>query len=209
MATMFRSTVALDYDRTRSSIPGFHTKPFAFPHVQKQPALQLLGCLVLIIGLYSILPWLFPTPRSGQLLGRWQLQSQIRNGSRVQMSGEYEFRSDYTTRKMTSTSGTRAGLWIIRAPIDATSAASATLPANTTIITSTYQFVDTLMHHISVQVKQVQQEAPTDTLWPGPGIYDITLINDNQLTLRIPDAEAGGWIVLECTRISGADSFSR
>jgi hypothetical protein len=160
----------------------------------------VLGCLLLLIGLYGALPLLFPAPLSSQLLGRWQLQTQIRDGSRVRISGEYEFRSDYTTRKMTSTSGTRAGLWIIRAPLAPAAPALPTMSANTTIITSTYEFIDTLTHHISVQIKD-HQGMQDDMLWPGPGIYDITIIDDNQLMLRVPDAEAGGWIVIECAKI--------
>jgi hypothetical protein len=186
------------FGNDRAQVFGLRrAKLFAFLPAQKQPAFLLLGCLVLLIGLYGALPLLFPAPLSGQLLGRWQLQTQIRDGSRVQISGEYEFRSDYTTRNLTSTSGTRAGLWIIRAPAAPT---SPTISASTTVITSTYQFIDTLTHHISVQIKD-SQGAQDDTLWPGPGMYDITIINDNQLTLRIPDAAAGGWIVLECIKI--------
>ena len=181
-------------------IPSLRTKPFAFAQAHRKPTLQLLVCLVLVIGLYGALPWLFPAAPSSQLIGRWQLQTQIRNGSRMQINGEYEFRSDYTTRKMTGTSSTRAGLWIIRAPTDSAARTSPMALPNTTIITTTYQFIDTLTHHISVQVKN-QQGAQDDTLWPGPGIYDITMIDNNQLTLRIPDAEAGGWIVLECIKI--------
>jgi hypothetical protein len=177
------------------------TKPFVFPHERKPPALQLLGCVILVIGLYFSLPQLFPVRLSGQLLGRWQLQTQTRNGSRVRISGEYEFRSNYATSRITGISGTRAGLWIIRAPIRSAAApAQIGLPA-TTIITTSYQFIDTLTHHILVKVRD-QQGTPNTDLWPGPGIYDITMINDNKLTLRIPDAKAGAWIVLECTKIS-------
>src|SRR5687767_13166919 len=183
MATILRSPATLDYGRTH--ISSLHAQPFALPQAQKQPAFLLLGYLELLIGLYGALPLLFPAPLSGQLLGRWQLQTQIRDGSRMQISGEYEFRSDYTTRKMTSTSGTSAGLWIIRAPITPAAPALPSMSANTTVITSTYQFIDTLTHHISVQIKD-RQGMQDDTLWPGPGIYDITISNDNQLTLRIP-----------------------
>jgi len=72
---------------------------------------------------------------------------------------------------------------------------------NTTIVTTTYQFIDTLTHHISVRIKD-QQGTLDVNLWPGPGIYDITMINNNQLTLRLPDGAAGGWIVLECAKVS-------
>ncbi len=97
MTTTFRSP----------PISSLRAKPFAFAQAHRKPALQLLVCLVLGVGLYGALPWLFPVPLSGQLRGRWQLQTQIRNGSRMRISGEYEFRSDYTTRNMTGTSSTR------------------------------------------------------------------------------------------------------
>jgi hypothetical protein len=200
MAIMLQPTT-LAYHRNASYLPRLRAQPFTFQPVQRHAALQLLACLVLVIGLYFALPWLFPIPQSNQLIGRWQLQTQIRNGSRVPISGEYEFRSDYTTRKMTGTSSTRAGLWIIRVPIDSTAYSSSVVLPDTTIITTTYQFIDPLMHHISVQIYD-QQGTPDTNLWPGPGIYDITAINNNQLMLRIPDAEAGGWIVLECIKVS-------
>jgi hypothetical protein len=57
--------------------------------------------------------------------------------------------------------------------------------ANTTIITPTYQFIDTLTHHIFVQVKD-HQRTPDVSLWPGEGIYDIAIINENQLILVFP-----------------------
>jgi hypothetical protein len=174
-------------------------KPFALWQVQKYSALLSLGCVALLIGFYLSLPWLFPVPLSGNLIGRWQLQSQIRNGSRVPISGEYEFRSDYATSTITGISGTRAGLWIIRAPIEPTTSASSIALPDTTIVTNTYQFIDTLTHHISVQIYD-QQGEPDANLWPGPGIYDIALIDNNQLMIRFPDAELGGWIILECIR---------
>jgi hypothetical protein len=146
---------------------------------------------------------LFAVPLSSQLIGRWQLQTQIRNGSRVPISGEYEFRSNYATSRITGISGTRAGLWIIRAPVEAAASRSFKVLPNTTVVTATYQFIDTLTHHIFVQ-KYKQRGAPDANLWPGPGIYDITMIGDNQLTLRFPDAQAGGWIVLECIKISSS-----
>jgi hypothetical protein len=179
---------------------GSRAKPFVFQPLLRQPALAVLICLALVIGLYSVLPLLFPASLSNQLVGRWQLQAQIRNGSRARISGEYEFRSDYTTRKWTNTSSTRAGLWVIRAPIEPAAASSQVALPNTPIVTSTYQFVDTLTSHFSAQIID-QQRAPDNTLWPGPGIYEITMINDHQLMLRIADADAGGWIVLECTKI--------
>jgi hypothetical protein len=205
---MFRSPATLAYYGNTSYLPHSRARPLAFQHVQKRPALLLLGCVALAIGLYFALPWLFPVPQSNHLIGRWQLQTQIRNGSRVPSSGEYEFRSDYTTRKITGISSTRAGLWIIRVPIDSTVHSSSVVLPNTTIITTTYRFIDPLMHHISVQIYD-QQGTPDANLWPGPGIYDITMINNNQLMLRIPDAEAGGWIVLECIKGSEAVPFQR
>jgi hypothetical protein len=200
-AQMFRSPATFIHHRNTSYVPRLRAKPFAFQYVKKHPALLLLGCVALAIGLYFALPWLFLVPQSNHLIGRWQLQRQIRNGSRVPISGEYEFRSDYTTRKITGISSTRAGLWIIRAPIDSTALSSSVVLPDTTIITTTYRFIDPLMHHISVQIYD-QQGTPDANLWPGPGIYDITMIEDHQLTLRIPDAEAGGWIVLECIKVS-------
>jgi hypothetical protein len=77
---------------------------------------------------------------------------------------------------------------------------------STTIITTSYQFIDTLTHHIDVHVLD-QQGASDTTLWPGPGIYDVTMITTSQLILRRPDAEASGWIVLECTKIADATAF--
>jgi hypothetical protein len=177
-------------------------KSFAFQPVQKWPVLQLLGCLILLVGLYFSRPQLFPFPQSGHLVGRWQLQTQVRNGSRVPISGEYEFRSDYSTSKITGISGTRAGLWIIRTPIASAVPISASALPNTVAVTTTYQFVDTLTHHIFVKLAKDQHGTLDVQLWPGPGIYDIIVLGDNQLTLRFPDAENGGWIVLECIKVS-------
>ena len=98
-------------------------------------------------------------------------------------------------------SGTRAGLWIIRSPADSTAHSPSLALPNTAVITTTYRFIDTLTHHIFVQIEDKRGTLDAN-LWPGPGIYDITMIDDHQLTLRIPDAEAGGWIVLECIKIS-------
>jgi hypothetical protein len=70
-------------------------------------------------------------------------------------------------------------------------------------MTTTYQFIDTLTHHIFVQIYD-HQGMPDANLWPGPGIYDITMINNTQLTLRFPDTEAGGWIVIECAKVPEA-----
>lgn len=197
---MFHAPAMLAHNRNTFYLPRLHAKSFVFQQIQKLPTLLLLGCVTLAIGLYLALPWLFPVPLSNHLIGRWQLQAQIRNGNRVPISGEYEFRSDYTTSKITGMSGTRAGLWFIRAPIEPARSSSHRTLSNTTIMTSTYRFIDTLTHHIFVQIKDYQ-EMPDADLWPGPGIYDITMISDNQLTLRIPDAEAGGWIVLECSKV--------
>jgi hypothetical protein len=174
--------------------------PFALRRVQNVSALLSLGCVALLIGFYLSLPWLFPVPLSGQVIGRWQLQTQIRNGSRTPISGEYEFRSDYATSTITGISGTRAGLWIIRAPVEPAIPSSDIGLPNTAVVTTTYQFIDSLTHHIFVQIYD-QQGEPDANLWPGPGIYDITLIDNNQLMIRFPDAEAGGWIVLECSKI--------
>jgi hypothetical protein len=187
-------------DSHASHAPCLRARALALRPAQKPAALLLIGCMALLIGFYISLPLLLPAPLSNQLVGRWQLQTQIRNGSRTQISGEYEFRSDYTTRKMTSTSSTRAGLWIIRAPIGLAGDSAQVGLSTTTIITTTYQFIDTLSHHIFAQIYD-QQGATDADLWPGPGIYDITMIDRNQLLLRFPDAEAGGWIVLECRRV--------
>ena len=155
--------------RLPSNSSSLHTRPFAFQHVRENYVLPLLIWVALGIGLYLALPWLFPVPVSSQLIGRWQLQTQIRNGSRVPISGEYEFRSDYTTSKITGISGSRSGLWIIRAPLESTASTSNLMMPNTTIVTTTYQFIDTLTHHISVRIKD-QQGTLDVNLWPGPGI---------------------------------------
>jgi hypothetical protein len=190
MVMRFHTPAPIAYHHSRFLVPRFRSEPFAFQLMQKHSALLLLGCVALLISVYLSLPQLVVVPVSSQLVGRWQLQAQIRNGSRMPISGEYEFRSDYSTSKITGNLGTRAGLWIIRTPAGAA----------TSTITATYQFVDTLTHHIFVQPYD-QHGAPDAFAWPGPGIYDVAIIDHNQLTLRFPDAKAGGWIVLECSKI--------
>ncbi len=197
MSTTFLSRSIVRHNRNAYNAPAFRAKPFALLLNHTPPAIMLL-CLLLVIGLCILPLWLVPIPLSGQLVGRWQMQTLTRQGRRTPLSGEYEFRSDYSTRRITGVSGTRAGMWIIRAPIESAEPATQILPQNAIVITSTYQFIATLTNHIDVRIRD-RQGTLDETLWPGPGIYEITIIND-QLVLRIPDRETGGWIVIECTK---------